>query len=136
MGMLAMSLAAITNGFAVPLFAIAYPRPLTPESAAGVQAILYFAASLNRSLANLAVVATSLSVGLLSCALWNRVGPSRAIAALGLLISSGSALGLISGWFQLDYTGFNLTNGLLYLWVGALGLFTAISARQTHLAPA
>jgi hypothetical protein len=118
LSMLSMSMAALVNGFAVPMWAAAYPVPLTAQSDAAARAILMFASSLNRVFANAAVILSSFSMVFFGAALLAKQGSWRIVGGLGLLIGAGTMIGLFCGAFVLDYDGFNLTNALLYIWVG------------------
>jgi hypothetical protein len=119
LSMVSMSMAALVNGFAVPMWASAYPMPLTVESDAAARAILIFASSLNRVFANAAVLLSSFSMLFFGMALVAKQGTWRLVGGLGCLIGTGTLAGLLSGAFVLDYEGFNLTNALLYIWIGA-----------------
>jgi hypothetical protein len=115
LSMLSMSMAALVNGFAVPLWASNFPMPLTAESEAAARAILMFAASLNRVFANGAVVLSSFSLLLFGVVFVAMSGALRLVGILGLGIGIFTLAGLASGAFVLDYHGFNLTNALFYL---------------------
>lgn len=121
LSLLSMSLAALINGFAVPLWASAYPLPLSPESDAAARAILIFASSLNRVFANAAVLLSSFSLLFFGIVFAAKRGTLRLVGILGCIIGSGSLIGLLSGAFVLDYAGFNLTNALFYIWIAAFG---------------
>ncbi len=131
--MLSMSLAAVVNGLAVPMWAAAYPVPLTPESDAAARAILLFAASLNRVFADMAVLLSSLALGGFGLGLVVRPGVLRWVGLLGLVIGAGVLAGLLGGVFVLDYHGFNLTNAALYLWVASLSA-AALAQRRNDAA--
>ena len=124
-GMTAMSMAAVINGFSIPLFASKYPLPLTPESDAAARAILMLGSALNRVFANIAVLATSVSSALIGMAMLRQAGLGRIAGFIGIAVGAISLGGLMLGLFELDYAGFNLTNALLYLWVATVGLWTA-----------
>jgi hypothetical protein len=119
LSMLSMSMAALVNGFAVPMWASAYPVPLTVESDAAARAILMFASSLNRVFANAAVLLSSFSLLFFGITFAAKHGTWRLVGGLGCLIGLGTLVGLLSGAFVLDYDGFNLTNAGFYIWVGA-----------------
>jgi hypothetical protein len=119
LSMLFMSMAALVNGFAVPMWASAYPIPLSPESDAAARAILMFASSLNRVFANAAVLLSSFSMLFFGAAFMTQHATLRLVGGLGGIIGLGTLTGLLTGAFVLDYHGFNLTNALLYLWIAA-----------------
>lgn len=127
-GMTSMSMAAVINGFSIPLFASKYPLPLTPESDAAARAILFLGSSINRVFANIAVLATSASAALIGAAMLKRAGLGRIAGMVGIAVGAISLGGLMLGLFELDYAGFNLTNALLYLWVALVGLWAATGA--------
>ncbi len=117
LSMLSMSLAALVNGFVVPIWASAYPVPLTPESDAAARMILTFASSLNRVFANTAVLLSSLSLLFFGISFAAKQGTLRLVGGLGCMIGLGTVIGLLNGAFILDYDGFNLTNALFYMWI-------------------
>lgn len=119
LSMLSMSLAALVNGFAVPIWASAYPVPLSPESDAAARAILMFSSSLNRVFANAAVLLSSFSLLFFGISFVEKRGALRLVGGLGCMIGLGTLVGLLKGAFILDYHGFNLTNALFYSWIAA-----------------
>ena len=132
LSMLSMSLAALVNGFAVPIWASAYPVPLSPESDAAARAILMFASSLNRVFANAAVLLSSFSLLLFGISFAAKPGALRLVGGLGCMIGLGTLIGLLTGAFILDYRGFNLTNALFYIWIAAFAGYILFAGSE-HL---
>jgi hypothetical protein len=124
LSMLSMSLAALVNGFAVPIWASAYPVPLSADSDAAARAILMFASSLNRVFASAAVLLSSISLLFFGISFAAKSGALRLVGGLGCMIGLGTLVGLLNGAFILDYDGFNLTNALFYIWIATFAGYT------------
>ena len=119
LSMLSMSLAALVNGFAVPLWAASYPMPLTEATDAAARAILYFASSLNRVFADCAVLLSGFAMMLFGAHMIRQSRLFQVVGAFGLIAGCALLAGLIGGAFVLDYRGFNLANATFYIWLAA-----------------
>jgi hypothetical protein len=134
LSMLSMSLAALVNGFAVPLWAASYPLPLTEATDAAARAILYFASSLNRVFADCAVLLSGFALMLFGSHMARQSRPFQIVGAFGLIAGCGLLAGLVSGALILDYQGFNLANATLYIWLAAFSgcfLFSQSASTQS-----
>lgn len=131
-GMTSMILAALVSGFSLPMFAGAVSGVDYPANDDSVRTVLFFASSLNRVFATLAVLADSAAMLVLASVLTFRSRIATIAGLFGAAAGLFSVLGLFFAWFEMDYSGFNLSNTLLYIWVALVGLWIVSTAREAH----
>lgn len=116
MGTIALSGAALVNGFAVPALVTS-----SAADASGIDAALALAWQLNQALAAAGSIGLAAGIGIWSFDLLRGNGPGRLVGGYGVLMATGLILALAGGWLHLDVRGMLLTLVLLAAWQAAAG---------------
>jgi hypothetical protein len=128
-GVIAMTGAAVVDGFVTPGLAFATPVPGAQDLQITAQ-LMYFSMLCNRALASLGAVAMSCGIAAWSVDLLRGTSLARSLGVLGLLIAVACALALISGVLHLDVHGMSAVVVLQGIWtIGVAALLLQESRR-------
>ena len=136
-GVVAMTGAALVDGFVTPRVAMLSPGVSATDLQVTAQ-LLKLCMLFNQALASLGAVAMSVGITAWSVDLMRGAGAERALGVFGVAIGLGSAGALILGALQLDLHGMMLVLLLQVIWttgVGVLLLRTRHVAQPHHPMP-
>ena len=136
-GVVAMTGAALVDGFVTPRVAMLSPGVSATDLQVTAQ-LLKLCMVFNQALASLGTVAMSVGITAWSVDLMRGAGAERALGLFGVAIGLGSAGALILGALQLDLHGMMLVLLLQVIWttgVGVLLLRTRNVAQPHHPMP-
>lgn len=129
-GVIAMTGAALVDGFISPRIAVEAPA----ASAADLQIIaqlVYFSMLCNRALASLGAVAMSVGIAAWSVDLVRGATFARALGVLGMVIGVGCAGALIAGVLHLDVRGMTAVVALQAIWTIGVGVLLLQESRRS-----
>lgn len=119
-GTIAMTGAAVINGFALSLFAGRYPA-VKPEQASAVAASINAMSSISGTWAGIGAVASSMAILVWSLELLRLGGGWRVTGAIGIAIGAAASILLVSGTLILNVHGFMLLVFSQAVWTVAVG---------------
>lgn len=123
-GTLAMTGAAVINGFALGIFAGRYPQ-IGPDQTAALGSAINMAGSIAAVWAGIGAAATSAAILAWSSLLVSRAGGIRMIGGGGILLGVATIAMLVSGTLILNVHGFLLLVVSQAVWTIAVGLALA-----------
>jgi hypothetical protein len=119
-GVLAMTSAAVINGFAFGMFAGRYAQ-FTPDYAAAIGSSINLAGTISATWASIGATATSAAIAAWSCAMLNRGGVDRVIGGSGIILGIVTAVMLTTGTLILNVHGFLLLVVTQAIWTIVMG---------------
>lgn len=119
-GTLAMTGAAVINGFALGIFAGRYPK-VSPDQSAALGSAINMAGSISAVWAGIGAVATSAAILAWSSLLLRRENGLRLIAVGGIVLGLATIAMLVSGILILNVHGFLLLVVSQAVWTIAVG---------------
>lgn len=120
-GTLAMTGAAVINGFALGIFASRYPE-VHPEQTAALGSAINMAGSIAAVWAGIGAVATSAAILAWSTLLFRRGGGLRSIGGGGIFLGLATIAVLVTGTLILNVHGFLLLVVSQAVWTVAVGV--------------
>jgi len=130
-GVVAMTGAALVDGFVTPRVAMLSPGVSATDLQVTAQ-LLKLCMLFNQALASLGAVAMSVGITAWSLDLLRGAGAQRALGVFGMAIGLGSAGALILGALQLDVHGMMRVLLLQVIWTTGVGV---LLLRTRHAAP-
>lgn len=134
LGVLAMALAGIINGFTTPQFALAYSSLPDANGDAAV-AIMKFSWAFNQALADASTIAMNMALIFYAFAFFAKGGLVRIVGIFGALCASVTIMLIATGALILDVHGFFISTALFALWGGATGGLMAFGYFDEDSAP-